>query len=188
MNPLDEELDVVDLDDMVEASTPRHAAKALADVIEELDTMSTAFPDFEMHELLELLEALQLLQKQFGDVVREATDVVANRMTGDKGDYEEGWHSSRERPRTAQWDGAGARKAIIGQCVQRYCVDPLTGEVHKPLEHAVTSALRAAFAAVSSAPKASMTVSGLDALEIDPAEYRSWKDGSWKVTVWQGDQ
>jgi hypothetical protein len=154
----------------------------VGDLVDQLDRNSTVFADMDLDTLADVMQATRAIHQQLGDVVREATQTLADMMAGPQ-ELTERYRLVRSQANTTQWDADDARAAIVDKLCERYAIDPLTGEMRPGIAKVLRDALRSAFAAVSSAPRASLTAGGLNALGIDPDEFRSFKRGAYSVKV-----
>jgi hypothetical protein len=112
----------------------------------------------------------------------EVQTCLAESMIDDAEEID-GLRVERKQSVSFSWDGDGARAAVVDRLVERYAVDQVSGELHMNVKRILQSALREAFAVVSAAPKAAMNVSGLKSLNVNPNDYRSSKEGAWRVSA-----
>jgi hypothetical protein len=69
------------------------------------------------------------------------TDVLVAEMPADEVETSVGWVVRTKRDPTVKWARQDARDAARPAIVKQVAVDPMTGEVHKPLEAAILRAL-----------------------------------------------
>ena len=156
-------------------------------IVPDLVLDERSLPAMSDRDLVDVIAHLKRLGEQASVIRYEAERTLAERMDTDTTEIEN-WRVQRSRSSKAEWDAERARSAAKQAIVQRLSIDPMTGELHKPLAHAVEQAVELAFSLTSTGAKSSLGVTGMKGLALSPDDFRRVEYGPWRIKLDEAGQ